>query len=69
VACQFWCTSMFNTRVVGTANALAAGWVSACEQKTVVLYCYPCTLLGVHLCVVLESHSVTRLAGRALPMH
>jgi NNP family nitrate/nitrite transporter-like MFS transporter len=28
VACQFWCTSMFNTKVVGTANALAAGWVS-----------------------------------------
>lgn len=26
VACQFWCTSMFNTKVVGTANALAAGW-------------------------------------------
>lgn len=28
VACQFWCTSMFNTKVVGAANALAAGWVS-----------------------------------------
>jgi MFS transporter, NNP family, nitrate/nitrite transporter len=26
VACQFWCTSMFNTRIVGTANAFAAGW-------------------------------------------
>ncbi|KAI8469948.1 MAG: high affinity nitrate transporter [Monoraphidium minutum] len=26
VACQFWCTSMFNTRLVGTANAFAAGW-------------------------------------------
>lgn len=26
VACQFWCGSMFNTKVVGTANALAAGW-------------------------------------------
>ncbi|KIZ00910.1 hypothetical protein MNEG_7055 [Monoraphidium neglectum] len=26
VACQFWCTSMFNTKVVGTANAFAAGW-------------------------------------------
>ena len=30
VACQFWCTSMFNTRIVGTANAFAAGWVSCC---------------------------------------
>ena len=30
VACQVWCTSMFNTKVVGTANAIAAGWVSAC---------------------------------------
>lgn len=28
VACQFWCTSMFNTKVVGAANAVAAGWVS-----------------------------------------
>ncbi len=28
VACQFWCTSMFNTKIVGTANAFAAGWVS-----------------------------------------
>lgn len=26
VACQFWCTSMFTTRLVGTANAVAAGW-------------------------------------------
>jgi len=26
VACQFWCTSMFNTKIVGTANAFAAGW-------------------------------------------
>jgi len=26
VACQFWCTSMFNTKVVGAANAIAAGW-------------------------------------------
>lgn len=26
VACQFWCTSMFNPRIVGTANAFAAGW-------------------------------------------
>ena len=26
VACQFWCSSMFNTKIVGTANALAAGW-------------------------------------------
>jgi MFS transporter, NNP family, nitrate/nitrite transporter len=26
VACQFWCSSMFNTKVVGTANAFAAGW-------------------------------------------
>lgn len=26
VACQFWCSSMFTTRIVGTANAVAAGW-------------------------------------------
>jgi len=26
VACQFWCTSMFTTRIVGSANAFAAGW-------------------------------------------
>jgi nitrate/nitrite transporter NarK len=29
VACQFWCTSLFNTKIVGTANAVAAGWVSS----------------------------------------
>jgi NNP family nitrate/nitrite transporter-like MFS transporter len=26
VCCQFWCTSMFNTKIVGSANAIAAGW-------------------------------------------
>ncbi|EFJ43737.1 hypothetical protein VOLCADRAFT_83071 [Volvox carteri f. nagariensis] len=26
VCCQFWCGSMFNVRIVGTANAIAAGW-------------------------------------------
>jgi NNP family nitrate/nitrite transporter-like MFS transporter len=26
VACQYWCTSMFTPKVVGTANAFAAGW-------------------------------------------
>lgn len=26
VACQFWCSVMFTPRIVGTANAVAAGW-------------------------------------------
>ncbi|GBF96772.1 nitrate transporter [Raphidocelis subcapitata] len=26
VACQYWCTSMFTTKLVGSANAFAAGW-------------------------------------------
>lgn len=26
VPCQFWCSVMFNARIVGTANAVAAGW-------------------------------------------
>ncbi|KAG2489122.1 hypothetical protein HYH03_012348 [Edaphochlamys debaryana] len=26
VCCQFWCGTMFNVRIVGTANAIAAGW-------------------------------------------
>jgi NNP family nitrate/nitrite transporter-like MFS transporter len=26
VCCQFWVTSMFNTKIVGSANAIAAGW-------------------------------------------
>lgn len=30
VACQYWCTSMFTTTIVGSANAFAAGWVSGC---------------------------------------
>ena len=28
VACQYWTSSMFSREVVGTANALVAGWVS-----------------------------------------
>jgi nitrate/nitrite transporter NarK len=44
VACQFWCTSMFNTKVVGTANALAAGWVSA----AVFHYCPTHCSHGMH---------------------
>ncbi|KAI3430842.1 hypothetical protein D9Q98_009253 [Chlorella vulgaris] len=26
VACQFWCSVMFTAKIVGTANAVAAGW-------------------------------------------
>ncbi|GLI65297.1 hypothetical protein VaNZ11_008790 [Volvox africanus] len=26
VCCQFWCGTMFNVRLVGTANAIAGGW-------------------------------------------
>lgn len=26
VCCQFWTTTMFNTKIVGSANAIAAGW-------------------------------------------
>jgi hypothetical protein len=26
VCCQYWCTAMFSTRIVGSANAIAAGW-------------------------------------------
>ncbi|GFR51549.1 hypothetical protein Agub_g13968 [Astrephomene gubernaculifera] len=26
VCCQFWCGTMFNVRIVGTANAISAGW-------------------------------------------
>ncbi|KXZ49988.1 hypothetical protein GPECTOR_18g144 [Gonium pectorale] len=26
VCCQYWCGSMFNVRIVGTANAVAGGW-------------------------------------------
>lgn len=39
VACQYWCTNMFNTKIVGTANAFAAGWVSAlvCFKAVLVL--------------------------------
>lgn len=36
VACQFWCSSMFNVKVVGFANACGAGLVrrfDICMQK------------------------------------
>lgn len=26
VSCEFWVTNMFTTKIVGTANGLAAGW-------------------------------------------
>lgn len=30
VCCQFWVGSMFNVRIVGTANAITAGWSVLC---------------------------------------
>lgn len=41
VACQFWCTSMFNTKVVGSANAVAAGWVSFFCVSLLLFACSP----------------------------
>jgi MFS transporter, NNP family, nitrate/nitrite transporter len=29
VCCQFWVGTMFNVRIVGTANAISAGWGNA----------------------------------------
>ena len=29
VSCQFWCTVLFSVRIVGTVNAVAAGWGNA----------------------------------------
>jgi hypothetical protein len=50
VACQFWCTSMFNGKVVGAANALAAGWVRLIEW-TRLCYCYAAGSSVPVLCV------------------
>lgn len=76
VACQFWCTSMFNTKVVGSANALAAGWVSclfcagmffslllqACSRRRQVC-CVDSTCCSCHVIIRL-THALTRLLPR-----
>jgi nitrate/nitrite transporter NarK len=48
VACQFWCTSMFNTKVVGAANAIAAGWVSVLLLLLLLPVLAAC--MRLHLC-------------------
>jgi NNP family nitrate/nitrite transporter-like MFS transporter len=37
VPCQFWCTNMFNARIVGQANAVAAGWGNLGGGATLLL--------------------------------
>lgn len=75
VACQFWCTSMFNTKVVGSANALAAGWVSclprwhahsllqACSRRRQVLWTAPGALAALANSCRL-THALTSLLPR-----
>ena len=40
VACQFWCSTMFSPRIVGSANAVAAGWGNAGAGFTNLLFPY-----------------------------
>lgn len=37
VACQYWCSVMFNVKIVGRANAMAAGWGSTGSWASLIL--------------------------------
>lgn len=40
VACQFWCSVMFNAKIVGSANAVSAGWGNMGAGLTHILMPY-----------------------------
>lgn len=48
VACQFWCSVMFNARIVGSANAVSAGWGNAGGGFTHLIMPYIYSGMGAH---------------------